>query len=277
MNNQILSRDEQEALVQVIIHKIPAIKEVERLKELVHQALELLLHQAEDNQLRQTLIKCVEDIFAGIEFVPPSSARTARLKRAVRDCVEVLQAAKEHRLPLDIEYPMADVVEPSANDNRHPKGHAHKRAAVHHPVNVKSVVWVGSVLALVMAGVIGSVVWKNLHTDQSSAFEEAKALTEQIFAVAGGQDETTNYFGGHVKRRMVEGRVNVVTDKVPSRICAASGWELVHKGTLTIDGVTPRRVSSAIITDLCYGNGEEVTMSWEPKDPNFHPAPAARQ
>ena len=136
---------------------------------------------------------------------------------------------------------------------------------------------VGMIVSLVVAGVIGSVIWKNLHSDHSSAFEEAKALTEQIFAVAAGQDDMANHFGGHVKRRVVEGRVSVVVDQVPSRICAASGWELVHKGTLTIDGVTPRRVSSAIITDLCYGEGEAVTMGWESKEPNFKSAPAARQ
>ena len=87
----------------------------------------------------------------------------------------------------------------------------------------------------------------------------------------------TNEFGGTIKRRVVEGRVNIIATKVPSRVCAASGWELVHKGTLTINGVTPRRVSSAIITDLCYGGGDDITLNWESKDLKVHPSPAAPQ
>ena len=271
VNERSLSTDEQEALVQVIIHKIPSIKEADRLKELVHQALELMLHNPEDSDLRKTLNQCANDIFVGMEFVPPSDARKARVRRSARDCVEVLLAAKEHRLPRDILYPpgVQGVPGTAANDNHHPDAHA-KTAPKRVSARARNNRVLAGVFAAVlgMAAIGGAGIWQGMHTDRSSAFSEAKSFTEQVFSVAGGAEDMPNRFGGHVTRHVKEGRVNVVADKVPARVCAAAGWELVHKGTLTVDGVTPRRVSSAIITELCYGGEGAVTINWEPK-PRF--------
>ena len=280
MNERTISKEEQDALVQVIIHKIPEIKEVDRLKELVHQALELMLHNPEDQALRHDLDKCAHDILAGIEFVPPSVARTARIRRSARDCVEVLLAAKEHRMPREIQYSpdvQAAVAENTANDNHHPEMAKAKAHTAPQPPSVNRILMLVFILVAAMAAIGGAAIWQNWHSDHDSVFAEAKGFTSQIFAVAAGADNMSNEFGGTIKRRVVEGRVNIIATKVPSRVCAASGWELVHKGTLTINGVTPRRVSSAIITDLCYGGGDDITLNWESKDLKVHPSPAAPQ
>ena len=280
MNTEPLSREEQEALVDVIIHKIPTIKETDRLELLVQQALELLLHNPEDMELRQTLHKCASDLFAALEFVPPSEVRKAQERRTARDCVEVLQAAREHRLPRDLQVPVGQPVHrdvSTANDNHHavPKHRHHRHAKRHH--NREIMVGV-VVMVLVMGAVGGALVWRSLFESHNSIFSDAKTFVAQMIAVgAGGEEQTDVSGGGSIRHKVKDAHVLVVAEKVPSRLCAAAGWELVHKGTLTIDGVTPRRVSSAILTELCYeGENQKVTLVWEPKPVNRFAAPGAQ-
>ena len=283
MNERSLTHEEQDALVDVIIHKIPTIKEAERLKLLVQQALDLLLRNPEDQGLRDALRQCARDIFVGLEFVPPSEARKARVRRTARDCVEVLRAAQEHRLPRDIELHRddqgKDAPDSSANDNHHPAAAVHgpksHPVAAHHHNNM--VLLVVFLVVLLMGSLGGALIWQNFHADRGSIFTEAKSFTEQVMAVAAGGDDVKSSFGGTIKRRVVDGHISVIASQVPQRVCAASGWELVHKGTLTIDGVTPRRVSSAILTELCYNGGETVTLNWESRDLKVRPAPGGQR
>ena len=57
--------------------------------------------------------------------------------------------------------------------------------------------------------------------------------------------------------------VPVVTARgVPRRVCAASGMRLVRKGLLSVNGETPTRISSAIITELCNKGDGDATIRW---------------
>ncbi|MBI3444158.1 MAG: hypothetical protein HY055_02030, partial [Magnetospirillum sp.] len=46
---------------------------------------------------------------------------------------------------------------------------------------------------------------------------------------------------------------------------SSSGMKLVKKGLLSVNGVTPTRVSSAIITELCNKESGNATLMWAPK------------
>ena len=122
-----------------------------------------------------------------------------------------------------------------------------------------------SAVLLSCAAVLG-LVWMRGQSDQDTNFSDAKKLTTQIIEVADGAEDAVNSFGGHIKRKKSDGHRVIVIDKVPPRVCAASGWELQHKGILTVNGVTPKRISSAIITEMCYNGGGDVTISWEPRE-----------
>ena len=47
--------------------------------------------------------------------------------------------------------------------------------------------------------------------------------------------------------------------------CVSAGWDLVSKGVLTVNGVTPARVSAAKLNELCH-NEDTATLAWVPKD-----------
>ena len=256
MSELTLNPQELDALYQLIVKKIPSIKEPSRLKELVKQTVGLILRQPGDESLRGKLIQCVNDMFVGRVLEPPSTVQKARAARTARDCVEVLQAAKERRLPRDIDYPQG-----AKEDNVAAKA---PRAVPTEKNFALKLLVAASVFAAIL---VGSIVWQSSRSDRNSIFLDAKTLTDQMIAAAKpGSDDAASTFGGQIKRKTVEGRITVVADKVPNRICAASGWQLVHKGVLTVNGVTPKRVSSAIITDLCYSAKDEATMVWEPKE-----------
>jgi hypothetical protein len=275
MEEQFLTAKEQEVLFGVIIRKIPSVKDPDRLMELVTQALALMLRRPGDRKLREDLTQCVADLFAGAHFVPPSSVRkAAELRRAI-DCIEVLRAAREHRLPRDIVYP-ADVRDREAATaaSTQPVPHpAHLKAkGSGHGVGFK--IFIG-VVVLTVAG-IGGALWRDALDQKHSIFDDAKEFTATVINVATTAADAQSKFGGKIKFKRAGGHGTVIADAVPPAICAASGWELVHQGTLTVNGVTPRRVSSALITELCYDTDGTVTLIWEPKDQSL-PTQASAQ
>jgi hypothetical protein len=56
-------------------------------------------------------------------------------------------------------------------------------------------------------------------------------------------------------------------DKVPPKVCVTASWELYRTGTVSVNGVTPQRVSAAILVDLC-NQAETATIIWYPKTDN---------
>jgi hypothetical protein len=254
MQELTFDTQEQEALFQFILKKIPSMTEPKRLKELVKQEIVLLLRRPEDESLRGKLVAYVNEMFSNLLAEPPSTVQKAHVRRAARDCIEVLQAAKEHRMPRDIIYPHGGR---SAGVS--------KKTGRPAPVETKASAKLMGIAAAFATVLVGSIVWQSSQTDRSSIFLDAKTFTAQMIAATTNAEEVESPFGGHVKQKTIDGKVKVVADKVPSRICAASGWQLVHQGILTVNGVTPKRVSSAIITDLCYSAKGEVSIMWEPK------------
>jgi len=56
-------------------------------------------------------------------------------------------------------------------------------------------------------------------------------------------------------------------DKVPPKVCVTASWELYRTGTISVNGVTPQRVSAAVLVDLC-NQAETATILWYPKAGN---------
>lgn len=63
------------------------------------------------------------------------------------------------------------------------------------------------------------------------------------------------------------GRPFAVIDRVQPKVCVMAAWELYRTGTVTVNGVTPQRVSAAVLVDLC-NQGESATLMWTPKSEN---------
>lgn len=89
-------------------------------------------------------------------------------------------------------------------------------------------------------------------------------LSHQIEAAAKGASPEERH-DGIVIRLLSSGGVMVVTaDQVPPKLCVSAGWDLVKDGTLTINGVTPLRVSAARLAELCNAN-PPATLVWTPE------------
>ena len=280
MEGQSLSAEEQEALFQVIIRKIPSVKDSDRQKELVLQALALMLRRPDDRDLKAELNACVEDLFAGAHFIPPSTVRQAADRRRAVDCIEILRAAKEHRLPRDIIYPedtRGRHLAPEVHHHPHPHPHPHHHPASHaaeHKGKTRLTVFI--VGLLVAVAVIGAAVLRGLLSEHHSVFDDAKEFTAAMASTAATGADSQTTFGVTVKFKRTDGHVSIIADGVPPGVCAAAGWDLVHKGTLTVNGVTPHRVSSALLTDLCHESEAPVALIWEPKEQTPPSAPSAK-
>ena len=105
MSDPSLIDDEVDALLQLIIRRIPTIKDPDILKELVFDAIELMLRRSDDHALKLELEQCIQNMFKNLNLGPPSKVRENRERRLTRDCLELIHSAKEHRLPRDIQYP----------------------------------------------------------------------------------------------------------------------------------------------------------------------------
>ena len=270
MNTQALTIQEQDAIFQAIVKKIPGITDPDRLSELVSQALELMLRRPQDQALKTELTRCVHDLFLGAKFVPPSSLTEATERRRARDCIELLQAAKEHRHPRDIIYPAQVRDVHRAHKERGHQHHAHYHAH-HRPANANHIIGERTMKGVAVASMlmlgVGFSMWAYYHhANGEYVFDDAKIFTAEMIKAAETSESATSHFGGAIKVQFVDGHAEIVAQDVPAPVCAAAGWDLMHKGTLTVNGVTPKRVSPAIISELCHEAGDTVTVQWEPKE-----------
>lgn len=60
------------------------------------------------------------------------------------------------------------------------------------------------------------------------------------------------------------GRPYGVIDRISPKVCVLASWELSRTGVISVNGVTPPRVSAAVLVDLC-NQGETATIAWYPK------------
>lgn len=257
-----LPNDEQEALFQSIIRKIPSIKDPGHLRELVSLAVTLMLRRPVDQDLRHKLTQCIHDIFTRVE--PPSTSDPSQTKgrRIARDCVEVLQAAKEHRLPRDTLYHPDTRTAVTAKAASPPVHHDNAKPSSRAMTGRGVAVVIGLV---VLAGLGGVALWYGLRSEGGgSTFEDAGRFSTQVMEAAAGSGASTHMFGGPLEVSSMNGVPVVIARGVPPRICAASGMRLVKKGLLSINGDTPTRISSAIVTELCNTVESGATIMWAP-------------
>lgn len=92
------------------------------------------------------------------------------------------------------------------------------------------------------------------------------AITVMVISHAPDPKSDADALVARMKAAAV-GRPYVVMGKVPPKVCVMAGWELYRTGLITVNGVTPQRISAAILVDLC-NQGETATLQWTPKTGN---------
>lgn len=237
---------DNEAYFQEIVRALPTMHHPDKLEELSLLALSLLLRRAASQPLRDELAQKIKAVVAA---TPPNPTPEA-MRAAAKDCVSLLREAKKRRLPRS-----AQSV---------PLSHSHSPAAsVESPKKANWILW--SVLAaLVLAVLIGAYIeWKSRSADDYDPKETLK-FVEQIIEAAQGHPPPTHTFGGALELGSMNGVPVVIARGVPPRVRAASGMRLARKGLLSVNGETPPRVSSALITELCYKETGAATIMWAP-------------
>ena len=243
------STEEQGALFQALIHKISQTEDPARLRDASLAALGLMLSRPSDQTLRGELTTQLDSILAGVR---PDRPETVHL--AARQCLVVLRRARDARLP-----------RPGTARSLHapPKRRRRPSSSSHHHAAARALTIAGGGTVLV-----GCLLWMwglTVHPAPAPEMADGQRLAEQIAAAAETAPMPTHLLGGPLRRTVQEGQPTVVVaEKVPPHVCAAAGWTLVRKGTLSINGITPSRLSAARITELC-NQSSVASLRWVPK------------
>jgi hypothetical protein len=251
--------EEQEALFQAIILKMPGVTKPAKLEQLTLLALDLMLRRPYDKDLRAGLRRRVQDLIAEVKPDHTQEVQRNEMRSAARGCIEVLRAAKEQRLPRSV----TDNWAQSKDGKFHP--------AQHHPSEEEQ--REGRGMRIAIAALIGLTLtiggyiwWSRSQAPTENTNTETDRFVAQMIASAEGNAPPSHLFGGAIRVTSMNGVPVIIAEQVPPRICSASGMKLVKKGLLSINGVTPTRVSSAIITELCNKEGGgSATLMWAPK------------
>ena len=252
--------EEQEALFQAIIRKLPAVEEPGQLQEIATLALALMLRRPADRDLREELTHEIIDIVAAVKPGHSPEALRNEMRFAARGCIKVLQAAKDRRLPRRVQM---------ESDNWAQSDGKRRFKPVHHPGESDDGTRGATRIAVVVVAVLvllgGYIWWSGTRTGDSVDSSDAGRFARQVMEAAQGGGPDTHMFGGSLKVVSLGGRPVVVAEKVPPRICAAAGWALVRGGVLSINGVTPTRISAGKITELCNTENGDASIMWSPK------------
>lgn len=246
------STEDQEALFQALIHKISQTQDPARLRDATLAALGLMLRRPSDQALRTELSDKVDAILA-----PLAEATPQEIHLAARRCLTVLRIARDRRQPR--------VQNPIAVRARFRRRRSTSPSSSH----------AAATRALTIAGggtiLVGLLLWMGglaVHPAPAPEMADAQRLAEQIIGAAQTLPPPQHLFGGPLRRTSQEGQaIVVVAEMVPPHACAVAGWALLRKGTLTINGVTPSRISAARVTELCNQNAALASLRWVPKTP----------
>jgi hypothetical protein len=250
--------DEQEQLFQALLLKLPGVKTPERMEQVTLLSLDLMLRRPYDKDLRNALRRRTTEIIAAIHRDHGPDVMRNELRSAARECIAVLRAAKEQRLPRSVTDNWAAAKDGKFHPHLRPPDKVEKRAPL-----------IVGAAALVLATAVGGyILWSRAEGPQESTSSESDKFVAQMVESSQGNAPPSHMFGGPIRVTSMNGVPVVIAEQVPPRICSASGMKLVKKGLLSVNGVTPTRVSSAIITELCNKDGATyATIMWAPKSP----------
>ena len=122
------------------------------------------------------------------------------------------------------------------------------------------IVWEWAVVLVLLSG-LGITLLAMSHAPDPR--RDADALVGRMKTALAGKTSDP-LFGGYPAVSGTGREVVVTMSRVPPKVCVLAAWDLYRLGTISINGVTPQRVSAARLVDLC-NDGEAATIAWSPK------------
>lgn len=151
----------------------------------------------------------------------------------------------------------------------HPNIHSHAHP---HPVKPgrrgkssrrlsRLIVWEWGIVVALLAGLAGTLLFLTHGPDPR---HQADALVAEMKSVLAGHKPGEILFGGHPVVSGGGREIAVTMSRVPPKVCVLAAWDLYRLGGISVNGVTPQRVSAARLVELC-NDGETATIVWSPK------------
>jgi hypothetical protein len=128
----------------------------------------------------------------------------------------------------------------------------------------RTLLFAGAALVVVIALVAVMMMLRPKGT-AGTTVASPEAFVEQLERAAEGTVFDKTVYGGPMRSEIKGNQLVITADGVPPGICVSVGWKLVRKGLLSINGVTPVRVSAAKLSELCYQDENSATLTWAPK------------
>jgi len=150
----------------------------------------------------------------------------------------------------------------------HPAHPPHHPTAKHPPApKRKRGLWIAVGSGVVLALAVG--IWIALPSDAPRGLPSGAAETffAQMQQAAAGEPIESSVFHGAIRTERKGGVTMVTAENVPPQLCVSVGWKLVRRGVLTINGITPMRVSAARLAELCNQGEGTATVLWVPRPP----------
>ncbi|PKU23478.1 hypothetical protein [Telmatospirillum siberiense] len=266
---------QEEALFKVLLQRVQSSGDKQHLQERCEAALRLILNRDEDQAARDELTANIARLVAALPDDVGSGPGRQALAKAVEASLGLLKTAEQKRLtPARVSAPPAQVkpvpatasaagyerkAPVQAHGGSHPQAHAH---ATHSHPPPKETPWslFGMIALLLVILAVGLVIGLRERGDPPT-----RPLVAQMEGATRGNIPAANIFGGALRVAVQGGRTVVTVEGIPPGECVSSGWDLVRKGLLTVNGVTPPRVSAAKLNDLCHEE-DAATLIWSPKE-----------
>lgn len=149
----------------------------------------------------------------------------------------------------------------------HPAHPPHPPKAKPRPPKRKRALWI-TVAGVVVVGIaVGT--WFVLPSDVPRGLPSGAAniFFARMQQAAAGESIEASAFHGAIRTERKGGVTMVTAENVPPQLCVSVGWKLVRRGVLTINGITPMRVSAARLAELCNQGEGTATVLWVPRPP----------
>lgn len=155
--------------------------------------------------------------------------------------------------------------------------HPHPHPPVHHPAHPahpakpgrrgksgrmrRLIVWEWAVVLGLLSGLAITLIVLSRGPDPR---RQADAVVGQMKAMMAGRPLGDPLFGNYPVMSGSAREPMVTMAGIPAKVCVLASWDLYRLGTITVNGVTPQRVSAAKLVDLC-NDATPATIIWSPK------------
>jgi hypothetical protein len=154
-------------------------------------------------------------------------------------------------------HPAPHPAHPAAPHPHHHPHHPPPRAAKKHG---HGGLWA---IIAVVAAIVAGAAW-HLAGDPSDGLTPEERLVKQMQTAATGAVAPTHVFGGGLEVSREGSGLTITAKDVPSKACVSAAWRLAREGVVSINGITPVRISAGKLSELCADG--EATISWAPKE-----------